>query len=608
MTTLLDRALDVTTLKQALAEVLAREGPGKGPRSLRALADGQPESLVQLAAQVRSDDWRPRPLHTVRIPKKRGGERELALSHPPERVLERAILTVLEPHVDPHLSSCAYAYRGGVAVGDAVRRVVELREAGWRWVVRADFDDCFASIDASRCLRQLALVLAHDPVVGVVQRLLRRPRRVGTRLLYATGLAQGSSLSPLLCNLYLEPFDRRILRSGLPLVRYADDFLIAAHDQEEARRAMTMAEDAASSLGLAIDAEKSQLMDFARGFAFLGEDFNDRYPPADLDERIDRRARRVLYVGVQGAFVSVSAGRVRVTRRKAELLSVPQQHVERVVGFGSVTVSPGLRSWAVANDVEVVFCSRGGGRVARLASADQGSVARRRQQFERTSDPGFCVDIARSMIRGKLHNQRVMLERLVRPERAPLLAGAAEEIQSCIALLADASSLAELLGIEGLAARRYFEALAAAVPSELAFRSRTSRPPTDVVNAALSYGYAILVGEAASGLAAAGLDPAVGVLHQDRIGRPSLALDLIEELRSYVVDAAVLRSVATRSLTKQHGREGPEGRGVWLTEEGRRRVVGAIERRLLTLVHHPQEDHRVSLRRAIHLQARHLAA
>jgi CRISPR-associated protein Cas1 len=175
-------------------------------------------------------------------------------------------------------------------------------------------------------------------------------------------------------------------------------------------------------------------------------------------------------------------------------------------------------------------------------------------------------------------------------------------------LLPDAATRDELMGIEGAAARAYFAALQVLLPAELGFGGRTRRPPLDVVNAALSYDYEVLLGEAVSALGAAGLDPAVGMLHADDDARPSLALDLIEEFRPLVVDQVVAAAARRGELRLEHGRHEEGVPGVLLTRAGRETVIGAYERRMLQFTRGALPDFAGSLRRHLYRQAERVAA
>ena len=169
------------------------------------------------------------------------------------------------------------------------------------------------------------------------------------------------------------------------------------------------------------------------------------------------------------------------------------------------------------------------------------------------------------------------------------------------------ADMASLLGIEGVAAKTYFAALAELLKHESAFdfEGRNRRPPRDPINALISYLAAILVKELTIALSAVGLDPMVGFYHQPRYGRPSLALDLAEEFRPLVIDSVVLTLVNHGEIGEEHfvRRAG----AVTLTSPGRKAVLAAFERRMDALVTHPVFGYRISYRRVLAVQARLLA-
>ena len=602
--------LQIDNLEAALSEVVSGDVTDGAPNpSVVALRERGRAGLDELSHEVRGGTYLPRPLALVEIPKADGSTRRLAIPAARDRVLERALLQVIGDPLDALLGPWSFAYRRGVGVGDAVRAVVRTRDEGFGWVVHTDIDDCFENVDRDRLVRMLGQLLPDDSVMPLIQAWLERPVRAkgGALRWPKRGVPQGSPLSPLWANLLLARVDETLAEHGCPVVRFADDLLVFARDRESAMQALRTTQKAATDAGFQIGDDKTEVIDFDTGFCFLGEDFNGRYPAA-TGEPLDEPDRNVLYVGVQGAYVSLAAGRLVVSRKRAELLSVPSGHVARVVVFGSVTLSPAVVGWALSTGVGVVFCSRRGGLLGVAAPAGGPGVELRRRQFVRSDDPTFSLAVSQGLVRGKLHNQRVLLQRRITPEAADALRQPIVQLAGCIALLPTATSLAELMGVEGAAARAYFEGLRGVVPNEFGFDARVTRPPGDVVNAALSYGYAILVGECATALAAAGLDPSVGFLHADRGSRLSLALDLAEEFRPLIVDSVVVSMARGGELSTASGRPVQAGKGVLLTEAGRRSLVAAIERRLLTRVHHLASGYKTSYRRSIFLQAQGLVA
>jgi CRISPR-associated protein Cas1 len=230
----------------------------------------------------------------------------------------------------------------------------------------------------------------------------------------------------------------------------------------------------------------------------------------------------------------------------------------------------------------------------------------RRAQYRAADDESFTRDLVRAFIDGKIANMRVALLRAGRRVPDPVVTSAAETLAITRMMLADAASYEELLGHEGTATREYFRAWRQVIGEEWGFTARQRRPPPDPVNAMLSFGYTLLVQEAIAVLESAGLDSAVGFLHRARWGRPSLALDLMEEFRSVVVDAVVLRCLSTGIVRFEEFDTTP-GIGCRMNARARQAFLAAYERRMLTVFTHEPTGRRVSYRVGLGLQARALA-
>ncbi len=578
-----------------------------GPGVTRFAQDAD-QNLAEMAAQLSAGLYRPGRLAPVRLPRADGQVRLLHVPGVRDRVVERSILAVLNPVIDPWLGPFSYAYRPGLGVADAVQAVVRLRDEGLGWVARSDFHDCFTEIPVSR-LRRMLRVLVEDPaLLALIEALLERPAAPGAAA-SVKGLAQGSPLSPLWANLVLAGFDTRVAGAGFPLVRYSDDMVVVAASRDEAQEGLRVMSEAAGELGMPLGADKSGVMSFEEGFCFLGEDFGPRYPPALAGQRVAEPARKVLYLGMQGAHAHLEAGRLIVqSAQDAEVLDIPSGTVERIVCFGAVGISAGLRSWALTSEVELVFLSRRGTYLGQAWAAGGHRIGRLRAQLSVADDPGRALPFARAVVDAKIRKQLVLLQRLARRDNSEIVSAAVGQIGELAAMLPECGTREELMGIEGAVAREYFGALGQIMPDGLRFTGRSRRPPGDLINAALSYGYAIIFGEAVSALCAAGLDPAVGLLHAEQDRRPSLALDLMEEFRPLVVDQIVVAAARRGELRPEHGHRDEAMHGVLLTKAGREILVGAYERRMLQHTKGALPGLSGSLRRHLYRQAERLAA
>jgi CRISPR-associated protein Cas1 len=318
-------------------------------------------------------------------------------------------------------------------------------------------------------------------------------------------------------------------------------------------------------------------------------------------------AARPVYVSEQGTVVGKAKGRLEV-RRKGELqASARLIDVAQLCVFGNVQVTTALLRELFNRDVPVCWFSYGGWFAGIGTGLPAKDAELRRRQVIVAAQGG--LDIARAIVSGKIKNCRTMLRRNARIKQPPAL----QRLAALIDAVPDAPSAASLLGIEGAAARTYFQSLPAMLRPEhrlpgaaFAWDGRNRRPPLDAINCLLSYAYSLLVKDLTVTCLAVGLDPYLGFYHRPRFGRPALALDLAEEFRSLVADSLVVNLV-------NNGEVGPtdfvvRAGGVALTREGRRAVLSGYERRLEVEVTHPVFGYKINYRRVLDVQARLVGA
>ncbi len=320
-----------------------------------------------------------------------------------------------------------------------------------------------------------------------------------------------------------------------------------------------------------------------------------------------------LYVLSEGAYLHRDHQTLQVRIEQETKLSVPIHHLQSVAVFGSVMVSPGAMELCAQTGVAVTFLSMTGRLVARVDAPGSGNVLLRREQFRQADQPAACAKLAKQCVAGKLRNARQVIQRAARetdvPEDAARLDKATNDIANAIRALEPATDLEVIRGHEGEAARAYFGAFSAMVRHEretFAMRERTRRPPLDPLNALLSFTYALLLHDCVAALTAVGLDPSVGFLHADRPGRPSLALDLMEEFRPLIADRLVL-SLINRRQVEPKGFQTRDGGAVEMGDVTRRAVVEAYQARKQEEVTHPVLEHTVRVAELPFLQAKLLA-
>lgn len=316
-----------------------------------------------------------------------------------------------------------------------------------------------------------------------------------------------------------------------------------------------------------------------------------------------RDDRAPLYILHQGASVGRSGERLVVRRPGDDDVSVRLLDVSHVSVFGNVQVTAQAIRALAEREIMVFHHTYGGWLAAVTSGVPHKNLDLRVQQYRIADDEQRALPIARAIVAGKLRNQRTLLRR----NHPGLPPGALAELTRFMRLSRDAPSLDRLYGLEGMAAKVYFTFFPGMLRDPMGFdrSGRERRPPPDPVNALLSFLYSLLVKDATRALMAVGLDPYRGVYHRLRYGRPSLALDLMEEFRPLVADSVVLGLINNRAISRSDFVR--RGRACALNESARRTVARAYEARMDTLVRHPIFGYQVSYRRVIEIQARLLA-
>lgn len=320
-----------------------------------------------------------------------------------------------------------------------------------------------------------------------------------------------------------------------------------------------------------------------------------------------------LYVNTPDSYLRLDNDTLRVMVDEDTRLRVPLHHLQSVVCFGRVGVSVPLMHRLVEASIALVLLNDSGRFLARLEGATAGNVLLRRQQHLQSMDADFCLTLARACVAGKVRNARQVLMRSAReanlPEEADTLARGAKDLAATLRALPGATDLDALRGLEGEAARQYFDRqplmLKADCRDTFAMQGRSRRPPRDRYNALISFLYAMWMNDCRSAIEAAGLDPQVGFLHAVRPGRAALALDLMEEFRPFA-DRLALTLVNRQQLVASDF-DMREGGAVSLTADARKKVVVAYQERKREELTHPLLAQPVALGLIPLVQARLMA-
>jgi CRISPR-associated protein Cas1 len=324
--------------------------------------------------------------------------------------------------------------------------------------------------------------------------------------------------------------------------------------------------------------------------------------------------QNILYVMTPHAYAHIDNATVRIDVEREKKLQVPMHHIGGLVCFGNVMVSPALMHRLADEGKSLVFLDESGRFKARLEGPVSGNVLLRRAQHRLVDDATTTLEMARTLVLGKLKNSRTLLQRAARETadvtESQQLDRIVLDLAASLRATQQADTLDALRGIEGEAARNYFGALNLAVKpsyrSQFRMNGRSRRPPLDRLNALLSFLYAMQMNDCRSALETVGLDPQLGFLHALRPGRAALALDLQEEFRSMLCDRLAL-TLINRGQVGERDFDQREGGAVMLNDKGRRSVITAWQERKQEEITHPLLEQKLPIALLPLVQARLLA-
>lgn len=321
----------------------------------------------------------------------------------------------------------------------------------------------------------------------------------------------------------------------------------------------------------------------------------------------------MLYVTVPEAYIALDGENVIIKKDENVAMRLPLHNLENIVSFGYPGASPALMGACAEHNIGLCFLTPHGRYLARVNGKVRGNVLLRKTQYRLSENETESVRIAASFLIGKVSNCRKVIERCIRDHALLVdieaLTRASESLKEDMRAIGDCQTIENLMGYEGSAAKIYFgvfDQLILQQHEAFFFKERSRRPPLDNLNALLSFLYTLLVNEVGSALETVGLDPYVGFLHQDRPGRPSLALDLMEELRPVFADRLALSLINRKQITGK-GFTTKESGGIIMDDKTRKIVLISWQERKKEEIIHPYLKERIEFGLIPYVQALLLA-
>lgn len=592
--------------------------------------------LARLARAVEEGQYAPAPYRNVAIPKKKGGERVLRIPSLIDRVLHSALAAVLTPVLEPQFEDASFAYRPGRSVDQAVRAIAHWRDQGYWHVIEADIVGFFDAVRHDQLLGKLEAALAGWAGAEVITDLvaLVLMHQAGESGIQGKGLAQGSPLSPLLANLYLDALDEEIHGRGIRLVRFADDFVVLCKRRATAEAALEDVGAVLNAHGLELYPDGTRVLDFDRGFEFLGHLFvrsmvlsqisdpaedmvsllrgvasQDAAETEELTAELHAgydRGDRVLYLtepgrqlGLRNLSFSVATGEGK------EIAGISHGRVDRIEVGPQVSVAWAAAEHALASETELVLVDGRGGLRGRLAPPLTGPAELHLAQAAAVMDDRFRLALARMLVEARIRNQRTQLFRLNRRQEKAQVTRALAAMGRHLRKLPQAESIEAVLGLEGAAAAEYWPALARLSKGEKQ-PFRRQRPAHTPLNASVNYLTALLERDIHAAITSAGLHPGFGLLHAARDRADAAVYDLMEPFRAPLSEGLATFLFNAKRLRPDMFATTEESK-VRISIQGRRALISGYESALAKRVNAPGRSVRLAWRPMMKRQAQDLA-
>jgi len=610
--------------------------------------------ISALRRELRAGSYQPGLMRHVDIPKRAGsGLRRLSIPCVRDRIIQTSAAISLTPLLDAEFEEGSYGYRPNRSVNQAVARISLLQRQGFNWVVDADIEDYFDSIPHDGLMERWAQSVTDGPLSELMWTWLSHGAPLGR------GVAQGSPLSPLLSNLYLDRMDEVFDARGVRLIRFADDFVVLCRSGKGADAAMEKVSKVLGEHGLCLNREKSQITDFDKGFRFLGHLFVrsmamkvDPVTAEDSDiEKLLQRVAKEDSIAKQDALIEAEHMRLmedrgyspglrnlyinapdrRLSLRNqafvveqghggptqetlwSELIAIPHQDIDRIdIGPKAIATDEAIRH-GFATDTPIAYVNGHGETLGWVSDTLAPRAGRHLAQARITLDEGERLRLARILVEGRLRNQRAVLRRLLADRETPpdvvidAIAGIGKVLgRGDTSRIRHAPSVEALMGYEGNATKGWWVAIGSLLDRDFTFKKRIRDRISNPSNIALNFLSWLLHRDISVAVNRAGLHPGFGALHSVSDRKDACVYDLMEEFRAHLIGGLFVY-IANRNIIRID-MFSKTSDGYRLKSRGANALIKAYENRVGGKIKSPTTGNRVTWRRLMVEQAFSLAA
>ncbi|WP_417794009.1 CRISPR-associated endonuclease Cas1 [Terasakiella pusilla] len=563
-------------------------------------------NLTQLRADVLAGNFRSGPIRKVSIPKKKPGYRILSIPPIRDRVLHTSIALALTPFFEKMFEDCSFAYRPGRGVVHAVERIEKWHRKGYDVVIEADIVSYFDNIDHAILIDKLKPILNEFLGGAAILELIRGILSEQATLLGTNGigLLQGSPLSPLLANMFLDELDEEIEAQGVKLVRFADDFVILCKSEKKAEKVLSHCVSVLERHNLRLHEDGTRIVNFDKGFDFIGylflrtmalkESSDTKTAKSSksvksqvtdegviqLEEKGSRfdPGQRVLYVLDPSHFLNVRNRSFSVQREDgSELIAIPHRRVGRIEVGDNVDYTRKVVELALEERVPMSILDGFGQTKGTVVSSLKKAATLHLAQAGAVLDKNVRLQVAAKLVDARIRNQRTQLKRLNRTRKIEQVEVALDQMKRLYRKVEGQGSVEEVRGIEGAASAIYWPALGKTFDRVIIDHPfRRTRPAKTYENAAINYLTAILERDIRAAIQYVSLHPGFGFLHASKDRHDGLVYDLMEPFRAALSEGLVVYLFNSRRIRDEMFSQAQD-ETVHISSQGRHAIINAYE-------------------------------
>jgi len=572
--------------------------------------------------QINSHHYQPPAMQGFTIPKKDGEDRLLAVSPLYDRVLQKSATLILTQGLDAIMAQGSYGYRKGLSRQQVRYEIQNAYRQGYQWVFESDIEDFFDSINRQQLFHRLESLFGKDPIWQLLNDWLGQDihykNTIIERKTHHQGLPQGSPLSPLLANFVLDDFDSDLEAHGFKMIRFADDFIILCKSKYQAEQAAEQIKKSLADVQLAINIEKTHIIEMSEGFRFLGYLFREdhaieissksdgrtsyssterpnKLPPwlanignkkATTLEQDELPKKNHGDLEEQGTHI-ILAGDAQILTTDNHNLIIKKEDIithkvsweqlcsVTLIGLHHITLP--AQHQALKNKIPIHMADRTGTYLGVLTSFQPAQANYKHWfiQLQMSDNADFALEFSKKIVHSRIQKQKETLQKRTKyPKKSDTIKNLTRSQYKTNA----SKSLATLNGIEGSATRQYFKNLNLFLPTWAKFKRRSRRPPEDPFNVLLSLGYTILYSHVDSILQSAGFMTWKGIYHQQSPAHAALASDIMESYR-HLVESFAIYTINHGQIKEPDFRKQTDKTGkttIRLSAEARRRYISGL--------------------------------